>query len=52
MTQSLQQYRYCFTAGAFAAGGSFFGRAPSQITKVPLLASLFSSHAVYYFGGF
>ncbi|XP_036325741.1 uncharacterized protein LOC118738840 [Rhagoletis pomonella] len=49
MSRSLQQYRYCFIAGAFAAGGSFFGRAPSQISEVPLLAKLLSTDAIYFF---
>ncbi|XP_053956500.1 uncharacterized protein LOC128862097 [Anastrepha ludens] len=51
MANALQQYRHSFTAGAFAAGGSFFGHAPSQLTKVPLLANLLAptAEATYYF---
>ncbi|XP_067644136.1 uncharacterized protein [Eurosta solidaginis] len=50
MTKSLLQYRYSFTAGAFAAGGSFFGHAPSQLATVPLLTSCFTptEEVTYY----
>ncbi|XP_011214300.2 uncharacterized protein LOC105233833 [Bactrocera dorsalis] len=50
MTTSLQLYRYSFTAGAFAAGGSFFGRAPSQLSELPALTSGFAptAAATYY----
>ncbi|XP_011187257.1 uncharacterized protein LOC105215167 [Zeugodacus cucurbitae] len=50
MTTSLQLYRYSFTAGAFAAGGSFFGRAPSQLSELPALASVLAptAAATYY----
>lgn len=48
-----QLYCYSFTAGAFAAGGSFFGRAPSQLSALPALASVLVSNAAttYYLGG-
>ncbi|XP_039965276.1 uncharacterized protein LOC120777807 isoform X2 [Bactrocera tryoni] len=50
MTTSMQLYRYSFTAGAFAAGGSFFGRAPSQLSELPALTSAFAptAAATYY----
>ncbi|XP_014094405.2 uncharacterized protein [Bactrocera oleae] len=50
MPASLQLYRYSFTAGAFAAGGSFFGRAPSQLSELPVLTSAFAptAAATYY----
>ncbi|XP_061387530.1 uncharacterized protein LOC133322566 [Musca vetustissima] len=30
----LQKYRYCFMAGCFAAGGSFFGKMPSFLDNM------------------
>ncbi|XP_004522135.1 uncharacterized protein LOC101457428 [Ceratitis capitata] len=50
MTKSLLKYRYSFTAGAFAAGGSFFGHAPSQLSELPILIRLFeyTPETIYY----
>ncbi|XP_075160498.1 uncharacterized protein LOC142233452 isoform X2 [Haematobia irritans] len=31
---NLPKYRYCFIAGCFAAGGSFFGKLPSFLESV------------------
>ncbi|XP_073841759.1 uncharacterized protein [Musca autumnalis] len=33
---NLEKYRYCFLAGSFAAGGSFFGKMPSYLDSLDL----------------
>ncbi|KAM8707625.1 hypothetical protein ACLKA7_014713 [Drosophila subpalustris] len=35
--ENLLKYRYCFLAGACAAGGSFFGKLPSFLNALHLL---------------
>uniref|UniRef100_A0A1I8MSZ8 EamA domain-containing protein n=1 Tax=Musca domestica TaxID=7370 RepID=A0A1I8MSZ8_MUSDO len=41
----MQRYRYCFLAGCFAAGGSFFGKMPSFLESIDLEVS--KSHKVF-----
>ncbi|XP_030373423.1 uncharacterized protein LOC115623280 [Scaptodrosophila lebanonensis] len=49
--QALLNYRYSFLAGAFAAGGSFFGKLPSFLSAQQILhrsATPSSEGAAYY----
>ncbi|KAH8266113.1 hypothetical protein KR038_003490 [Drosophila bunnanda] len=42
--ESLAKYRYSLVAGAFAAGGSFFGKLPSHLDAQKLLYASESSY--------
>ncbi|KAH8374067.1 hypothetical protein KR200_011035 [Drosophila serrata] len=42
--ESLAKYRYSLIAGAFAAGGSFFGKLPSHLSAQNLLNASESSY--------